>query len=383
MDLLLSEDEKRLRARVRALVDKNIIPRTAELDDTTDVAWDVAAMLVRERILGLVIPEDYGGIGPGVKATEICIVREELARGSANIDVLFTMQGLGSYPIVAAGSEAQKRRFLPPIARAERLAGYALTEPSAGSDLSMIETSAERRGDTYVLNGGKIFISNAGAAGTYTVFVKTDPAAGARGLSCFIVEKEAPGFEVVQQFDLSAPHCIGELAFKNCTVSADQLVGDPGSGFKIAMQTFDVYRPSVGAAAIGMAQAALEESIRYSSGRVQFGHPLIDNQAIQFKLADMATSLDAARMLVYRAAKLKDSGAARVSKEASMAKLFATEAAWRAIDEAVQIHGGNGVRRGMRVERLYRQVRALRIYEGASEIQRLIIARHLRQEYAS
>jgi acyl-CoA dehydrogenase len=383
MELLLNEDERRLRARVRALVDAQIIPRTAELDDTTEIAWDVAAMLVRERVLGVVIPEEYGGVGPGVRATEVCIVREELARGSANVDLLFTMQGLGGYPIVAGGSEAQKRRFLPPIACAERLAGYALTEPSAGSDLSMIETVAERRGAGWVLNGGKIFISNAGAAGTYTVFVKTDPAAGARGLSCFIVEKETPGFEVVQQFDLSAPHCIGELAFKDCAVPGDQLVGEPGSGFKIAMQTFDVFRPSVGAAAIGMAQAALEESIRHSRTRVQFGHPLIDNQAIQFKLADMATSLDAAGMLVYRAAKLKDGGAARVGKEAAMAKLFATEAAWRAIDEAVQIHGGIGVRRGNRVERLYRQVRALRIYEGTSEIQRLIIARHLRQEYES
>ncbi len=383
MELLLSDDENRMRVRVRALVDAEIIPRTAELDDTTPIAGDVAAMLVREGILGVVIPEEYGGVGPGVKAAEVCLIREELARGSANIDLLFTMQGLGSYPIVVAGSEAQKRRFLPPIARAERLAGYALTEPSAGSDLSMIETVAERRGASYVLNGGKIFISNAGAAGTYTVFAKTDPAAGVRGLSCFIVEKEAPGFEVVQQFDLIAPHCIGELAFKNCAVPADQIVGEAGQGFRIAMQTFDVYRPSVGAAAIGMAQAALEESIRYSSRRVQFGHPLIDNQAIQFKLADMATSLEAARLLVYRAAKLKDRGAARVSKEASMAKLFATEAAWRAIDEAVQIHGGNGVRRGVRVERLYRQVRALRIYEGASEIQRLVIARHLRQEYKS
>jgi acyl-CoA dehydrogenase len=381
MELLLSDDEQRMRERVRALVDAQIMPRTAELDETTAVAWDVAATLVRERILGVVIPEEYGGVGPGVKATEVCLVREELARGSANIDLLFTMQGLGSYPIVVAGSEAQKRRFLPPIARAEKLAGYALTEPAAGSDLSMIETVAERRGASWVLNGGKIFISNAGVAGTYTVFAKTDPAAGVRGLSCFIVEKEAPGFAVVQQFDLSAPHCIGELSFKDCTIPADQIVGGPGQGFRIAMQTFDVYRPSVGAAAIGMAQAALEESIRYSRGRIQFGHPLIDNQAIQFKLADMATSLEAARMLVYRAAKLKDRGAARVSKEASMAKLFATEAAWRAIDEAVQIHGGNGVRRGVRVERLYRQVRALRIYEGASEIQRLVIARHLRQEY--
>ncbi|MBF6568576.1 MAG: acyl-CoA dehydrogenase family protein [Candidatus Binataceae bacterium] len=381
MDFLLNDDERRLRNRVRALVNDHILPRVFELDETTEIAWDVAAMLVREQILGLAIPQEYGGVGPGVKAVEICLVREELARGSANVDVLFTMQGLGSYPIVAAGDDAQKHRFLPPIARAERLAGYAVTEAAAGSDLAMIETRADRRGDSYIINGGKVFISNAGAAGIYTVFAKTDPAAGVRGLSCFVVEKETPGLELVQQFDLSAPHCIGELRFKDCTIPASQLVGESGQGFRIAMQTFDVYRPSVGAAAIGMAQAGLEESIRYARKRVQFGRPLIDNQAIQFKLADMATTLDAARMLVYRAAKLKDSGAAQVSKETSMAKLFATEAAWRAIDEAVQIHGGNGVRRGVRVELLYRQVRALRIYEGTSEIQRLVIARHLQREY--
>ncbi|MGH7905963.1 MAG: acyl-CoA dehydrogenase family protein [Candidatus Binataceae bacterium] len=381
MDFLLNEDERQLRDRVRALVDTHIIPRTAELDDTTEVAWDVAEMLARENILGLVIPREYGGVGEKVAAAKICIVREELARGSANADLLFVMQGLGSYPIIAAGTDAQKRRFLPPIAAGKLLAAYAVTEPAAGSDLSMIETTAEKRGDNWLLNGTKIYISNAGVAGTYTVFAKTDRGAGTRGLSCFVVEANTPGFETVRQFELMAPHCIGELRFKNCSIPADQMLGEPGNGFKTAMRTFDVYRPSVGAAAIGMAQAALEESVRYAKKRIQFGKALIENQAIQFKLADMATELDAARMLVMRAAKLKDAGAARVAKEASMAKLYATEAASRAIDEAVQIHGGNGVRRGYRVERLYRQVRALRIYEGASEIQRLIIARHIQQEY--
>jgi len=380
MDILLTEAERCTRDQVRAIVDSHIMPRSGELDETTEIAWDVAAILAREGIIGLVIPAAYGGAEPALSASRICLAREEIARGSANIDLLFVMQGLGSYPIVAAGSEEQKRRYLPPIARAEKLAAYALTEANAGSDLSMIETTAQRRGDTYVLNGSKIFISNAGVAATYTVFASTDRSAGARGLSAFIIEADTPGFRVVRQFDLMAPHCIGELEFRDCAIPASNLLGAPGDGFKIAMRTFDVYRPSVGAAAIGMGQAALEEAVRHASARVQFGKPLIDNQAIQFKIADMATELDAARMLVLRAARMRDSGAPSVAKEASMAKLFATEAASRAIDESVQIHGGAGVRRGTRVERLYRQIRALRIYEGASEIQRLIIARHVRKD---
>jgi acyl-CoA dehydrogenase len=245
----------------------------------------------------------------------------------------------------------------------------------------MIETTAQRHGDSWVLNGSKAYISNAGIAGLYTVFASTDRNAGTRGLSAFIVESATPGLEVAGRFDLIAPHCIGELRFRECAIPAENMLGQPGDGFKIAMRTFDVYRPSVGAAAIGMGQAALEEALHHASHRIQFGRPLIDNQAIQFKFADMATELDAARLLVLRAARLKDSGAAHVAMEASMAKLFATEAASRAIDEAVQIHGGAGVRRGNRVELLYRQVRALRIYEGASEIQRLVIARNLRGKF--
>jgi acyl-CoA dehydrogenase len=224
-------------------------------------------------------------------------------------------------------------------------------------------------------NGRKVFISNAGVAATYVVFAKTDPNAGTRGISAFVVEQGTPGFEVVRQFDLMAPHTIGEIAFRDCAVPASNLLGEEGRGFKFAMQTFDVYRTSVGAAAVGIAQGALEEALRYAAGRVQFGRPLLEHQAIQFKIADMATSIDAARLLVYRAAKLKDLGAPRVTKEASMAKLFASEVCGRVVDEAVQIHGGNGVRRGVRVERLYRQARAIRIYEGASEIQRIVIAR--------
>lgn len=380
MDFLLTDAQRELRARTRALVEQEILPRSIDLDETTGVPADVGHRLFEERILGVVVPEEFGGVAPRVEAVSVCLVREELARGSANVDLLFVMQGLGMYPIVLAGTDVQKRRYLPAVARGDTLAAYAVTEPQAGSDMGSIATTAERHGDRYVLNGLKTFISNAGVAGLYTVLAKTDPAAGARGLSVFVVEAGTPGFEFVERFQLMAPHSIGSVRLRDCAIPLGQLVGRPGDGFRIAMQTFDVFRPSVGAAAVGLAQAALEDAVRHARTRVQFGQPLAANQAIQFKLADMATDLDAARLLIYRAARLKDGGVERVAKEASMAKLFATEAAHRVIDEAVQIHGGTGLRRGVRVELLYRQIRALRIYEGTSEIQRLIIARHVLRE---
>jgi acyl-CoA dehydrogenase len=380
MDFLLSDSQRQLRDRTRALVEEHILPHCAQLDETNAVDWKVAALLARERIIGIVIPEEYGGIGAGVEALPISLVREQLARGSANVDVLFAMQGLGSYPIIIAGSEEQKRRYLPPIARAEKLAAYAVTEPRAGSDVGALETTAVRHGDKYVINGSKVFISNAGVASSYVLFAKTDPGAGAKGISAFVIDSDTPGFEVVRQLDLMAPHTIGELALRDCAVPAENLLGELNQGFKIAMATFDVYRASVGAAAVGISQGAFEEAVQYSRARVQFGAPIVDHQVTRFKIADMATQIDAARLMVYRAAKLKDLGAPRVTKEASMAKLFATEVAGRVVDEALQIHGGNGVRRGFRIERLYRQARALRIYEGASEIQRMIIAGNVLRE---
>lgn len=377
MDFLLTEEQRMLKAEVRRIVDEKVLPRSAELDETNEVAWDIAQLLARQGIIGIVVPEEYGGVGKRVQALPICLVREELARGSANADVLFAMQGLGSYPIVIAGSEEQKRRYLPPIARAEKLAAYAVTEPGAGSDLASIQTRARRDGDGYVLDGSKCFTSNAGVAATYVVFAKTDPDKGVKGTSAFVVEEGAVGFRVGRLFDLMAPHTIGEVFFEECRVPRASLLGEEGEGFKIAMRTFDVYRTSVGAAAVGIAQAAFEEALHYAKTRVQFGKPLVEFQAIQFKLADMAVQIDAARLLVYRAAMLKDLGAARVTKEASMAKLFGSEVAGRVVDEALQIHGGYGVMKDFRIERLYRQARAIRIYEGTSEVQRIVIASQL------
>jgi acyl-CoA dehydrogenase len=259
----------------------------------------------------------------------------------------------------------------------EAIAAFAITEPDAGSDVSAIQTTARRDGGSYVIDGSKTFISNAGLADFYTVFAKTDPDKGSKGISAFVVEPDAPGFRFEEKIELISPHPIGRISFEACRVPASNLLGGEGHGFKIAMTTLDTFRPTVGAAACGLAWRALDEAISYAKRRVQFGRPIAEFQATQMKLAEMATDLDAARLLVYRAAWKKDLGAERVTLEAAMAKLFATEAAQRIVDASVQIHGGVGVVRGSVVEHLYRDVRALRIYEGTSEIQKLVIAGQL------
>jgi acyl-CoA dehydrogenase len=287
------------------------------------------------------------------------------------------MQGLGSYPITLGGTDEQKAKFLPPIARGESIAAFALTEPHAGSDVLSMKTEAHLDGDDWVLNGQKKFISQAGDASTYTVFAKTDPEEGSRGLSVFVVEADTPGFDDSKRMDLMASHPIGEPRWTDCHIPQANLIGERGRGLRLALGTLDTFRTTVAAAAIGMGQAAYEASLEYAKNREMFGQHLSDFQATQFKLADMAVSLDAARLLAHRAAWLKDSGQESIIKEASFAKLFGTETASRIINDAVQIHGGAGLERGNRVERLYREVRALTIYEGTSEIQRQTIARQL------
>jgi acyl-CoA dehydrogenase len=290
---------------------------------------------------------------------------------------MFAMQGLGSFPLAFAGSKQIKLRILPKVKSGDAIAAFAITEPEAGSDVSALQTTARRDGTGYVVDGVKTFISNAGLAEFYTVFAKTASAKGSKGISAFVVEKDSPGFSVEEKIELIAPHPIGRIRFDGCRVPAENLLGGEGEGFKIAMTTLDTFRPTVGAAAVGLAWRALDEAIGYSKLRVQFGRPLAEFQATQMKLADMATELDAARLLVHRAAWKRDTEGGRVTRESAMAKLFATEAAQRIIDTAVQIHGGTGVVRGSIVEHLYREVRALRIYEGTSEIQKLVIAGQL------
>jgi acyl-CoA dehydrogenase len=290
---------------------------------------------------------------------------------------MFAVQALGGYPITLAGSEEQKRRYLPKLASGDTIAAFALTEPEAGSDVSSLRTEGKKLDDTYALNGTKSFISNAGIADHYIVFAATAPEKKAKGISAFIVDAAAPGLMVKEITAVMSPHPIGVIAFENCVIGADALLSVEGEGLKIAYGTLDLLRCTVGAAAVGMAQRALEEGLRYSRERRQFGRAIAEFQGIQFKLADMATELEAARLLVYEAAWSHDHAGPDAKSRSSMAKLYATEAAQRIIDQALQIHGGAGVVAGSIMERLYRDIRALRIYEGTSEIQKLVIARQL------
>jgi acyl-CoA dehydrogenase len=319
----------------------------------------------------------FGGAADAIDTRALCLVREILARHSALADFAFAMQGLGSGAISLFGSAEQKARFLPRVARGEAIAAFALSEPDAGSDVAALSTAARLDGSHYVLDGEKTWISNGGIADFYVVFARTAldlPAA--KGLSAFLIEADAPGLVIAERIDVMAPHPLARLRFDGCRVPVTERLGEAGRGMKIALATLDVFRTSVAAAALGFARRALDESLSRSTSRRLFGQTLADFQLTQAKLAQMATDLDASALLTYRAAWLRDSGRS-VTREAAMAKLHATETAQRSIDAAVQIHGGLGVVKGHPVERLYREIRALRIYEGASEVQQLIIAREL------
>lgn len=305
----------------------------------------------------------------------LCLIRETLARHDALADFAFAMQGLGSGAISLFGSASQQQEFLPSVRDGRKIAAFALSEPDAGSDVAAMATTARREGDQFVLDGEKTWISNGGIADFYTVFARTGEAPGAKGLSAFVVDANTPGLEIAERIEVIAPHPLARLRFNGCRVSADHLLGKPGDGFRIAMSVLDVFRSTVGAAALGMARRALDEALRHTTTRKLFGAPLSDLQLTQAAIADMALSVDASALLTYRSAWTKDCVADRVTREAAMAKLFATESAQQVIDAALQLFGGLGVKSGMPVERLYREIRALRIYEGASEVQKLVIAR--------
>jgi acyl-CoA dehydrogenase len=305
----------------------------------------------------------------------LAIVRETLARHSGLADFAFAMQGLGAGPISLFGSATQRITWLTKTRSGDAIAAFALSEAVSGSDVANIATAARRDGDGFVIEGEKTWISNGGIADFYVVFARTGEAPGARGLSAFIVEAGNPGLSIAERIDVIAPHPLARLRFERCRVPAEAMIGSGGDGFKIAMATLDVFRTTVGAAALGFARRAMDATLARAANRQLFGAPLADLQMVQGHIADMAVEIDAAALLVYRAAWTKDMGAARVTREAAMAKLFATEAAQRVVDTAVQIHGGDGVRSGHAVETLYREIRALRIYEGASDIQKVVIAR--------
>jgi acyl-CoA dehydrogenase len=357
-----------LRSRVRSVADRG------EAGDVDEAGREAIRHCADVGLCRLLVPTGAGGDGLDLRS--LCLVREALADASGLADAVFAVQGLGSYPIVLSGNGELAARYLPGVAAGTSIAAFAMTEPEAGSDASAIALRAVRDGDDYVLDGTKVFISNATIATFFTVFARTSDAQK-RAISAFVVEASSPGLSIARRQTVMAPHPIAELRFAGCRVPAAQRLGAEGDGMRIALGTLDFYRTSVGAAACGLAARALDESLARVRSRRQFGAALADFQLTQAALADMATELDAARLLVYRSAWTKDQGAARLTHEAATAKLFATEAAQRIIDRAVQLHGGTGVERGTVVERLYREVRALRIYEGTSEIQRLVIARHL------
>lgn len=343
-------------------------------DDVDSACRDLAARLAGGEWLqyAAVNPQDANA---KLDVRSLCLIRETLARYDGLADFSFAMQGLGSGAISLFGTEAHRGDWLPKVRSGKAIAAFALTEPQSGSDVANIALEAKRDGDSFVLNGEKTWISNGGIADFYCVFARTGEAPGAKGLSAFVIPADTPGFEIAERLHTIAPHPLARLKFSDCRIPASALLGNGGDGFKIAMSVLDVFRSTVAAAALGFARRALDETIKRVQERQLFGAPLFDLQMVQGHVADMALDVDASALLVYRAAWLKDSGAPRVSREAAMAKLYSTDHAQTVIDKAVQIHGGDGVRSGHIVETLYREIRALRIYEGASDVQKIIIAR--------
>jgi acyl-CoA dehydrogenase len=388
---LVSDEQRLLQQRADALCRGELGARERLVGETDTVDREALRCLARAGLLDWAVPGAYGtgnsrdlAAPTDLSLASFCLIRETLARHCPNAELIFTMQGLGAGPISFAGSEAQRKKYLPRVASGELVAAFALTEPHAGSDVAALDLVARRDGGVYVLDGRKAFISMAPDADLYTVFARTIPDAGAKGISVFIVEKGTAGFDPGERVALLAAHPIAHPVFSGCRIPVENRIGEENAGFAIAMSTLDFFRTTVGACAVGFAQRALDASLEYASARRAFGKPIAEFQLIQSKLATMATELAAARLLVYRAALMRDRGVrARLSLEGSQAKLFATEAAQRIVDQAVQIHGGQGVVRGSDVERLYREVRALRIYEGTSEIQHLVIANQLLRRHAS
>jgi acyl-CoA dehydrogenase len=313
--------------------------------------------------------------GAPLDVRTLCLSRETLARYDGLADFAFAMQGLGTGAISLFGTQAQRDEWLPLTQRGKAISAFALTEPQSGSDVANSTLTATRDGNDYILDGEKTWISNGGIADVYTLFARTGDAPGARGLSAFVVPADLPGFDVVERLQVIAPHPLATLRFTGCRIPASAMLGESGQGFKIAMGVLDVFRSTVAAAALGFARRALDESLHRVTTRHVQGAPLFDLQMVQGHIADMALDIDASALLIYRAAWTKDSGAPRITREAAMAKLFSTDQAQKVIDKAVQLHGGDGVRHGMKVEELYRDIRALRIYEGASDVQRVVIAR--------
>ncbi|MFI5293457.1 MAG: acyl-CoA dehydrogenase family protein [Thermodesulfovibrionales bacterium] len=382
MDYFFNEEQIMIRDLARQIAEEKIVPVRAELDETGQFPWDVMKTLAQSDLFGLFIPEEFGGLGKG--CLELSIAVEELSRACLGVSTTYAANALGTYPILLFGSDGQKKKFLPDIAAGKRLVAFGLTEANAGSDASGIQTTARPEGNEYVLNGTKQWITNGGEAEIYTIIAITDRSKGPRGASAFVVEKGTPGFSFGKKENKMGIRASSttELIFDNCRIPKDNLIGKEGAGFVVAMKTLDNSRTGVGAQGVGVAQGAFEEAVKFARQRIQFGHPVITFQAVQHMLADMATSIEAARALVYAVARLVDSGAKDVSKESAMSKVFATDVAMKVTVDAVQVMGGSGYMKEYPVEKMMRDAKILQIYEGTNQIQRNVIGQALIKEAA-
>ena len=381
MDLKLTEEQEMVRKMARDFAQKEVAPIAAEMDEKGEVPFENIKKMGQLGLLGLTAPEEYGG--GGADTVSYVVALEEIAKACASTAVVMAVQNsLVNYALARFGTEEQKRKFLVPLAQGEKIGAYALTEPEAGSDAAAIRTRAVRDGDEYVINGTKHFITNGGFADIVILYATVDPSKGYRGITAFIVEKGTPGFSTGKEENKMGIRATNtcELIFQDCRVPVANRLGDEGQGFKIALASLDAGRIGIGAQAVGIAQAAYEAALEYAKTRVQFGQPIAQLQAIQWMLADMATRIEAARLLVYKAALAKDEAqktGARFSKEAAMAKLYCSEVMRRVADQAVQIHGGYGLMKEFFVEKYYRNAKLLEIGEGTSEVQRIVIARQI------
>ncbi len=377
----LNQGQEILRKNIRRLCEEMIGPRTAEIEQTGVFPENLKQIIRKNGLIGFPFPKAYGGSGGD--EVSFCVIVEEVARVNGDAMMWVSQNHLGAQPIVLAGSEEQKKKFLPSIASGETMCSFGLTEPEGGSDVAGMRTRAELRGDHYVINGGKRFISFGNMAGYVTVFAKTNPSAGRKGISCFVVEKGTPGFSAPRVEDKMALHSspTAELVFDNCIVPRENLLGKEGDGWDIAMRTLDVTRPTVAAIGLGIAQGAFDAALNYAKQRVQFGQPIANFQAIQVMLSDMATEIEAARLLTYRAAAYVDEDDRRMVKFGSMAKYYATDVAMKVTTDAVQIHGGYGYTKDFPVERFMREAKFSQIVEGTNQIQRLVVARELLREF--
>lgn len=380
MDYLITEEQKMIQKLSRKIAEEKIRPIAKEMDEKSEFPYEVMKVLASSDLFGVYLPEEFGGFGGGV--FELCLVTEELSRACGGIAVCFAASALGTYPIFLFGNDEQKKKYLPDLANGKRLAAFAVTEPEAGSDASAIATTAKKEGDSYILNGSKHFITNGSVADTYVVIAMTNKSKGARGASAFIVEKGTEGFTFGKKEDKLGIRAsvTSELVFNDCRVPKENLLSREGMGFIVTMKTFDLSRPGVAAQALGIAQGALDLTVKYAKERKQFGKPIISFQGIQFMLADMATEIEAARALIYSTARMIDSGKAGVSKESAMSKMYASDVAMKVTTDCIQIYGGYGYMKDYPIEKYMRDAKITQIYEGTNQIQRNIIASSLIKE---